>query len=320
MTSGLPKVVFGAHSLESIELESALTIGAFDGVHLGHQAIIKRLSEKAAELGVPAVALTFYPDPARAFSPRNAPAQIMSFREKVLSLLEAGVDSVVCLRFDDRLKNMSALDFVQKVLQRQLGAKWLLIGDDFRFGLGRSGDFEFLAENCEKYGFQVERTSTKFYDAEGGRTRISSTQIRRYLAAGRFDMAEQLLGKPYEMSGRVVSGKKLGRELGYPTANIQVSRDPVAISGVFAVRVKTDDAGWLDAVANLGYRPAVNSLKKPLLEVHIFDFSQNIYGKRIRVRFLKKIRDEENFENLEALTSAIKKDAEDARAVFAIEK
>lgn len=307
----MPKFFFGTQSLDSFSQGCVLTIGAFDGVHLGHRAITSRLQQKSTEFGVPAVAITFFPDPVQYFQPDQAPPQIMSLREKTLALLDAGVDAVVCLPFNASIRNMTAADFVQATLVEKLGAKYIIVGDDFRFGAGREGNFELLRTLGEKIGFVTERADT--FEHEG--QRVSSTRLRRLLSEGQLDRAEALSGKPYEACGRVVRGHQLGRDLGFPTANIPLKRQRVPISGVFAVKVKSGDR-WFEGAANVGYRPAVNSLDRPLLEVHLLDFDGNLYGKHLRVKFEKKLRDEKDFEGIEALKLAIQEDVAQARAWF----
>ena len=307
----LSKIYFGLHALERLTPGSAVTIGAFDGVHLGHQSIISRLREGADELGVPAIAVTFFPDPAQYFFPDTAPAQVMSWREKALGLLEAGADAVVCLPFNAALRAMSANDFAKEILVARLGAKFILVGDDFRFGLNREGDYSRLQLLGVELGYEVERSPT----VRCGGERISSTRLRAELAAGQFDEAEALLGRAYEMCGRVVKGHQLGRKLGFPTANVPLRRDTVPLSGVYTVTALISGQTY-NGVANIGYRPAVNRLKKPLLEVHLLDFDNDIYGERIRVQFHHKLRAEKNFEGLEQLQAAIAEDVDVARRWF----
>lgn len=308
----LPKIYYGTRSLERFQQGSVLTIGAFDGVHRGHQLIIQRMRLKANELGLPSVAVTFYPDPAYFFNPEQAPAQIMSWREKTLALLGQGIDAVVCLQFNEVIRGMSAQGFVQEVLLKNLGCKFVIVGDDFRFGSGREGDIHLLSEMSETYGFEVEQTSTYLHEEE----RISSTRVRELLRRSMFDAAENLLGRPYEVCGRVVRGHQLGRELGFPTANIPLKRRRMALSGVYAVRMKIGTE-WFHGAANVGCRPAVNSVERPLLEVHLLDFDEDLYGKPVKVRFEKKIREEQDFESIEALKAAIKSDVDDVKAWFA---
>lgn len=305
------KIYYGTRSLDRFESGSVITIGAFDGVHLGHQAVIARLIECAEKLSLPAVVVTFFPDPAQYFRPDTAPPQILSWRENALALLDAGADAVVCLPFNEAVRTMSAQDFVHQVLVAGLCARYVVVGDDFRFGLEREGDFKLLEKLGEDAQFSVEKTQTTIRHDD----RVSSTRIRSLLEQGRITDASELLGRPYETCGRVVRGHQLGRTLGYPTANVDLKRAKVALSGVYAVRIKIANH-WHDGVANIGYRPAVNSVQRPLLEVHVFNFAEDIYGQRVRVRYCKKLRDETAFDDLHALKKAIEKDAYDAQDWF----
>lgn len=307
----MPQIYFGTSALAGFDNGSVLTIGAFDGVHRGHQAILARLAEKSTELKVPSVAVTFHPDPATFFQAEKAPPQIMSWREKTLALLNAGVDKVVCLQFNDAMRDMSAQAFGQNLVAEKLGAKFVIVGDDFRFGRNREGSIEDLRRLGSEFGFEVEQSTT----FEHAGARISSTRIRDLLGAGNLAVAEELLGKPYEICGRVVRGEQMGRQLGFPTANVPLKRKRLAISGVFAVRALVDGT-WYRGAANVGYRPALNTLKKPLLEVHLLDFDGDIYGKPVRVRFEKKVREETNFDDLAALKAAIARDIETVKAWF----
>ena len=264
------------------------TIGNFDGVHLGHQAVLGQLAEKSAELGLPTTLITFEPQPMEYFIPDKVPARLTRFREKMLALQRYSVDRVCCLSFNEKLAKLSAENFIQQVLVEKLGIKYLVVGDDFRFGMNRAGNFEMLVEAGKKYGFQVVSMHTFEIDME----RVSSTRIRAALEKGDMAGAEKLLGRRYRMSGRVAHGEKLGRELGFPTANIHLHRQASAIQGIFVVEVFGLDEEPLQGVASVGTRPTVNETKA-LLEVFLLDFDQNIYGRHIQVSFLKKLRDEE---------------------------
>ena len=293
------------------------TIGNFDGVHLGHQAVLGQLAEKAAEMCLPTLLMTFEPQPMEYFVPDKVPARLTRFREKVLALHRYSVDRVCCLSFNDKLANLSAEDFIKQVLVEKLGVKYLVIGDDFRFGQNRKGTFDMLVAAGKEYGFQVVSMHTFEIDAE----RVSSTRIRASLEKGDMANAEKLLGRRYRMSGRVAHGEKLGRELGFPTANIHLHRHASPIQGIFVVEVfGLDMFGQykqpVQGVASVGTRPTVNETKA-LLEVYLLDFDQDIYGKHIQVSFLKKLRDEEKFDSLEELTKQIQLDVEQAQAFFA---
>ena len=299
-------------SLQSFNQRSVVTIGSFDGVHLGHQAILNQVKAVAAELGLPSVVMTFEPQPQEFFSGERAPARLMRLREKVEALFEFGVDQVLCLQFNRELRNLTAAEFVRSVLVDGLGTRHLIVGDDFRFGCDRSGDFKMLSEMGETYDFAVQDTETLEVDGQ----RVSSTLLRQILEQGNFERASQLLGKPFTITGRVVYGQQLGRELGFPTANVQLNRYSAPLSGVYAVLVNIDGAVYQGA-ANVGLRPTVGDLLKPILEVHLLDFEADLYGRRIEVEFVTKIRDEEKFTSLDKLIESIQRDVKQIRAWFA---
>jgi riboflavin kinase/FMN adenylyltransferase len=299
-------------SLQSFNQRSVVTIGSFDGVHLGHQAILNQVKAVAAELGLPSVVMTFEPQPQEFFSGERAPARLMRLREKVEALFEFGVDQVLCLQFNRELRNLTAAEFVRSVLVDGLGTRHLIVGDDFRFGCDRSGDFKMLSEMGETYDFAVQDTETLEVDGQ----RVSSTLVRQILEQGNFERASQLLGKPFTITGRVVYGQQLGRELGFPTANVQLNRYSAPLSGVYAVLVNIDGAVYQGA-ANVGLRPTVGDLLKPILEVHLLDFEADLYGRRIEVEFVTKIRDEEKFTSLDKLIESIQRDVKQIRAWFA---
>jgi riboflavin kinase / FMN adenylyltransferase len=286
----------------------ALTIGNFDGVHRGHRALIDRVTAKAAELGVRSCVLTFEPHPREFFAPHAAPARITRLRDKLELLAGTGVQRVHIERFDARLAGLSAAGFIDKVLLRGLRARWVLVGRDFRFGARRAGNFAMLEAAASRQGFGLEAMP----DVRAEGARISSSAVRAALEAADFGRAEELLGRPYTLSGRVAHGSRLGRAIGYPTANI-VLRHPPPLGGVFVVEVH----GIGPAVASVGRRPTVNPVPMPLLEVHLLDWEGNLYGEHLRVRFLKKLRDEEKFDGIEALKRAIATDAERAAEYFA---
>lgn len=299
-------------SLQSFNQRSVVTIGSFDGVHLGHQAILNQVKAVAAELGLPSVVMTFEPQPQEFFSGERAPARLMRLREKVDALFEFGVDQVLCLQFNRELRNLTAAEFVRSVLVDGLGTRHLIVGDDFRFGCDRSGDFKMLSEMGETYDFAVQDTETLEVDGQ----RVSSTLVRQILEQANFERASQLLGKPFTITGRVVYGQQLGRELGFPTANVQLNRYSAPLSGVYAVLVNIDGAVYQGA-ANVGLRPTVGDLLKPILEVHLLDFEADLYGRRIEVEFVTKIRDEEKFTSLDKLIESIQRDVKQIRAWFA---
>jgi riboflavin kinase/FMN adenylyltransferase len=306
------ELIRGLQNIASNHHGCVATIGNFDGVHLGHQAVLGQLAEKAAELCLPTVLITFEPQPMEYFVPDKVPARLTRFREKMLALQRYSVDRVCCLSFNDKLAKLKAEDFIEQVLINKLGVKYLVVGDDFRFGLNRTGTFDTLVKAGEKYGFQVVSMHTFEIDAK----RVSSTRIRHALEKGDMAGAEKLLGRRYRMSGRVAHGEKFGRELGFPTANVHLHRHASPVQGIFVVEVFGLDKEPLQGVASVGTRPTVNETKA-LLEVFLFDFDQDIYGKHIQVSFLKKLRDEEKFASIEKLKQQIQMDVEQAQAYFA---
>ena len=289
-----------------------LTIGNFDGVHLGHRAMLDRLVEKARELKLPCGVLTFEPHPREFFAPDAAPARLTRLREKLELIAEAGVDRAHVLRFGARLAGLAADRFVEEVLLRGLGARWLLVGKDFRYGAKRAGDFATLEAAAARHGFVLEAMP----DVKQSGERISSSGVRAALAAGDLAAAARLLGRRYSMSGRVAHGEKLGRTLGFPTANIVLRRRP-PLSGIFVVEAELEETGAvLRGVASVGRRPTVKENAAPLLEVHLFDWTDELYGRHLRVRFLSKLRDEEKYDGLAALGSAIGRDVAQAKDYF----
>jgi riboflavin kinase/FMN adenylyltransferase len=290
-------------SLQPSGGRTALTIGNFDGVHRGHRALVDRVTAKAAELQVTSCVLTFEPHPREFFAAGEAPARITRLRDKLALLEAAGVGRVHVARFDKAFAALTAERFVDDVLKKGLGARWLLVGKDFRFGAKRAGDYSSL----QGKGFELEA----FADVQSGGKRVSSSAVRAALAKGDLRAAEALLGHPYVISGRVAHGAKLGRSLGFPTANI-VLRRPPPLSGIFAVEAGAFGRG----VASVGRRPTVNPVAVPLLEVHFFDCQRELYGEHLSVRFLEKLRDEEKFDGLERLREAIAADVRRARDYF----
>ncbi|UGQ45267.1 bifunctional riboflavin kinase/FAD synthetase [Massilia endophytica] len=294
----------------------ALTIGNFDGVHRGHQALLAQVRAAASSLGLEAAVMTFEPHPREFFArrmgqPDKAPPRIANLRDKLASLANNGIDRVIVEHFSDSFASLTPQEFTERVLVEGLHVKWLMVGDDFCYGAKRAGNVALLKEAGRRYGFQVETLPTVM----NGDIRISSSAVRAALAAGDFARAEQLLGHPYSISGHVIHGQKLGRDLGFPTLNLRVPHRP-ALSGIFIVQVHGLAAGPMPAVASLGVRPTVEDAGRVLLEVHVFDFARSCYGERVRVEFLHKIRDEEKFIDLPTLTAAIERDAMEARAYF----
>ena len=290
----------------------ALTIGNFDGVHLGHRAMIARLEEVAHRQGLPVAVMTFEPQPQEFFAPDQAPARLTSLHEKLEILRNCGVDRVYVCRFDYAFAQFGADEFVSRILQDGLAVRWLLVGDDFRFGARRSGDFTLLKALALRSGFDVEAMTSVVAFGE----RVSSTAIRGRLEAGDLTGAQQLLGRPYSITGRVVDGDKLGAKIGYPTANIQLKRSKAPLSGIFVVEVEGLGPDALPGVASLGVRPTVKVRGQATLEVHLFDFNGRIYGQRIGVRFLQKLRDEQKFAGIDALVEQMDRDAAAARDYF----
>lgn len=290
-----------------------LAIGNFDGVHLGHRALLERLVATARQHGLPPAVMTFEPHPRELFAPEQAPARLTSLREK-LALLEAcGVEEVFLLHFSRKLAGLTAEDFIDRVLVQGLAVRHLMIGDDFRFGKGRAGDFGMLQAAGQQHGFAVEAMHTIEIDGE----RVSSSAVREALAAGELEHAGRLLGRPYCISGRVVHGDKIGRKIGWPTANIQLKRKRVALTGVFAATVSGLDKRHLPGAASLGVRPTLGRGLRPQLEVHLFDFDREIYGAHVTVHLLHKLRDEAKFDSFEALTAQIARDVAATQDYFA---
>lgn len=295
----------------------ALTIGNFDGVHRGHQALLARVRAASQALGLEAAVMTFEPHPREYFARRSgdlsrAPARIANLRDKLEDLAQAGIDRVIVEHFNEQFASISPEDFTERVLVDGLHVKWLMVGDDFCYGAKRAGNVEMLKEAGRRHGFQVETLPT----VREGDQRISSSAVRAALAAGDLQTTGALLGHPYAMSGHVIHGAKLGRTLGFPTLNLRVAHRP-AVQGIFVVQVHGLADQPLPAVASLGVRPTVEDAGRMLLEVHIFDYDRPCYGKLVRVEFLKKLRDEEKYIDLDTLTAAIHRDAEQARAWFA---
>jgi riboflavin kinase/FMN adenylyltransferase len=292
---------------------NAVTIGNFDGIHLGHQAMLARLTARAASVGALPAVLTFEPHPREIFTPDSAPTRLTSLREKLEILRALGVAHVHVCRFSKPFAALSPEEFVQRILVRGLNARYVLVGDDFRFGARRAGDFALLQQLGQEHGFEAEALHT----VEAAGQRASSTAVREALAAGDMAMAAQLLGRPYSISGRVVGGDQLGRKIGYPTANIQLKHNKPPVKGIFAVRVQglANGVDW-PGVASLGTRPTVHANGRQTLEVHLFNFNQDIYRRHLRVEFLHKLRDEAKFPDLDTLIAQIDLDAQQARKLL----
>lgn len=302
--------VFRGHS-RPVPAPVVLAIGNFDGVHLGHAALLRRLAEVAASSGLAPTVLSFEPHPREFFAPDSAPARLTTLREKLELLGECGATQAVICPFNAGFAALSADEFIEQVLVRGCQTRHLIIGDDFRFGRGRSGDFALLQAAGQRFGFAVEAMGSVMVDGE----RVSSSAVRQALAAGDMERAASLLGRPYIIDGQVSHGDKIGRQLGFATANIRIRHNPLPMTGVFAVEVGGLGERPLPGVANLGIRPTVGGTR-PLLEVHLFDFDRDIYGAHISVRFVHKLRDEQRFPNFDALKAQIAADAAAARAFF----
>ena len=302
-------IIRGLHSPDRKPV--ALTIGNFDGVHLGHQALLKQLREAAQARGLPTAVLVFEPHPREFFTPEQAPARLTNMREKLELFAELGLDRVHECRFSSSFAQMSAADFIH-ALHEKLAAKFVLIGDDFRFGNARSGDFALMEKIGAQHGFEVQAMHSVLHDG----IRISSTAVRAALADGNMRMAQRYLGRPYSISGRVEHGDGMGKRLGFPTANIQLKHNRPPLSGIFVVRMQGEDLPPMNGVASLGVRPTVRQDGKLVLEVHLFDFAHQIYNKHMRVDFLHKLRDEEKYPDVETLTRQIALDVENAKQWF----
>ena len=287
----------------------ALTIGNFDGVHLGHQAMLDRLCAAARELAVPAAVMTFEPHPRELFTPDSAPARLTTLREKLDCLRQRNIDRVYVPHFNRAFAAIMPEAFIAELLVNNLSVRWLLVGDDFRFGARRGGDFAMLQQAAQRFQFQLE----VMHSIEVAGERVSSTAVRAALAAGDFGRAKKLLGRAYCMSGRVMHGEKLGRKLGFPTANIALKRRHTPLTGIFAVKLHGINATPLPAVASLGVRPTVMANAEPVLEVHVLDFNADIYGRHVSVEFLHKLRDEEKYQDLDRLRHQIQRDVDQAR-------
>ena len=310
--SAAMELIRGLQNLRPRHHGCVATIGAFDGMHHGHRAVLGQLLEKSEELGLPSVAVLFEPLPREYFSPAEAAPRLMSFREKFLALQDMGLDRALRVRFDAKLQTMRADDFTAHIFVEGLGVRCIVLGDDMRFGHGREGDFELLKQHGEHYGFQVMRTATLGVSGN----RVSSTRIRQALGDADFPLAQELLGRPYRITGKVVYGAQRGHGLGAPTANLELHRLKAPVSGVFLVEVDGVATKALPGVANVGIRPTLNDSIRANLEVHILNFSGDLYGRRIGVTFLEKVREEQKFASVELLIEQIQKDIARAHRFF----
>lgn len=279
------------------------TIGNFDGVHRGHCALLAVLREEATARRMPLVVLVFEPQPSEYFNRQNAPARLYALRDKVAALRQCGVDYVFCLKFDKRLASMSPLDFADTVIMTRLNARYLLLGEDFRFGCDRQGDLVLLKEWASSHGIVLNT----YPDYCLNQRRVSSTQIRQALCLGNLEQASALLGRPYSLIGRVQHGQGIGRQWGVPTANLNLRRGTLPLKGVFCVQVERYGHPFSFGVANMGTRPTIDG-RKSVLEVHLFDCNESLYGEFLQVTFLHKLRDEMTFPSVDRLIAQIHMD------------
>ncbi|MDZ7621990.1 MAG: bifunctional riboflavin kinase/FAD synthetase [Candidatus Competibacteraceae bacterium] len=307
------ELIRGQHNLRPHHRGCVATIGNFDGVHLGHRMIFAQLADQAARLRRPRLAITFEPQPQEFFAgPKAPPARLMRLREKLLALDGLGIERVLCLKFSHSLAAMPAPAFIEDLLVERLDIRYLVVGDDFRFGHRRAGDFAMLVEAGQRHGFEVANTYSHILDGE----RVSSTRVREALGQGNLELAARLLGRPYDMCGRVAYGDQVGRTLGFPTANIHLLRRVTPVYGVYAVLASGSGLQLWPGVANIGHRPTVRGTRAQL-EVHLLDFQGDLYGQQVKVDFLHYLRPEQRFESLDALRRQIQRDEHAARTYFA---
>ena len=307
------RLIRGLSQLEPLKNGCVLTIGNFDGLHLGHQSVIKKLAERGRLLDLPVVAMTFEPQPLEYFLGENAPSRLMCLREKVIRFSKLPVDELLIVRFNQYFADCDAEQFIEDVLVNKLNIKHLVVGDDFHFGKARRGTMPMLKDKGHVFGFNVEGTGSYLLNG----LRVSSTLIRDALGDGDLALAETMLGCCYSVCGRVAHGDKRGRTIGYPTANIQMFRKNTPVNGVFAVTMTGIDGREFEGVANVGTRPTVDGGSKVILEAHLFDFNREIYGRYVEVHFKHKIRNEIRFQSLDELKVQIVKDVAEAKNFFA---
>lgn len=306
------QIIRGLQNLIPLKKGSIVTIGNYDGIHLGHQQILRYLQQQAHQLHLTSTVITFNPQPREFFSKNYVPQRLMNFREKILSLEKYAIDKVLYLHFNHYLANIPATKFIEEVLVKKLNIKYIVIGDDFAFGHQRTGTMELLKWYGVKYNFQVKTFKAITINDQ----RISSTQIRNFLAHGNLKAAQEMLGNPYYVMGRVIHGDKRGHTLGYPTANIHLKRKSVPLAGVYAVKVWGINKQPINGVVNVGFRPTVKN-KKRLLEVYLLDFNADIYGKILKVEFMHKLRNEIKFSSLQQLKQQIARDIVEVKNYFA---
>jgi riboflavin kinase/FMN adenylyltransferase len=309
------RLIRGLHNLRPTHHGCVATIGNFDGVHRGHQAVFAELIAEGRTLGVPATVITFEPQPLEYFAPDRAPARLTRLREKLRAIADSGIEQVLLLEFNHHLAAMPAETFVQRILIDGLGVRHLYVGDDFRFGNGRSGDMNLLRQMGANAGFRVDSLPTIALHG----SRISSTRVRQALQAGDLQTAQDCLGRPYRVCGRVAHGDKRGRTIGFPTANVDMHRKVCPLSGVFAVQVAGIETGpTLPGVANIGTRPTISGDNRYLLEVHLFDFQRDIYACHVSVEFIQRLREERRFDSFEQLRRQIQRDSLAARQLLRV--
>jgi riboflavin kinase/FMN adenylyltransferase len=291
---------------------SVVTIGAYDGLHLGHEQLLARVKSASQQLGLPSVVMSFEPTPREFFAGSTPPARLMRFREKFEALSGHGIDIFYCPRFNARMRDIAADAFIRRILAHGLSARHVVVGDDFRFAAKREGTLNHLQRAGAALGYAVEQAPS----VKAGDVRVSSTAIREALWDGDLTQATALLGRPYRMSGKIVMGEKVGRTLGFPTANVDLRRRQSAVMGIFAVRVQGLPDGPRDAVASVGTRPTFDG-SKPLLEVHLFDFDRDIYGEYIHIDFISRLRSEIKYDSVDDLVAQMHRDADNARSILA---
>ncbi|MGD8112028.1 bifunctional riboflavin kinase/FAD synthetase [Vibrio sp. TRT 17S01] len=302
------QLIRGIHNIKPQHKGCVLTIGNFDGVHLGHQEVLCQVSVQAEKLGLPSVVMTFEPQPMELFAKDKAPARLTRLRDKYVQLGKLGLDRLLCVNFNQYFASLSADTFIRDLLVKRLDVKFLVVGDDFCFGRGRQGNFDMLLKAGQEHGFEVVSTQSFCMQKQ----RVSSTAIREALAKDNLTAAAEMLGRDYSISGRVAHGRKLGRTIGFPTANIPLKRCVSPVSGVYVVQALGLGNKPIGGVANIGNRPTVNGVRQQL-EVHLFDFHANLYGKQLEIVLLHKLRDEHKFDSFDALKQQIELDAEAAR-------
>ena len=302
------ELIRGIHNIQPHHQGCVLSIGNFDGIHLGHQAVLEQVSQQAKALNLPSMVMTFEPQPLELFAKEKAPARLTRLRDKFVQLSKLAIDRLLCVSFNAHFADLTADEFITDLLVKRLGVKFLVVGDDFCFGRGRKGNFAVLQQAGKQYGFTV--VSTQSFCLQ--QLRVSSTAIRTALAQNELPEVARMLGRDYSISGRVSHGRKLGRTIGFPTANIPLKRCVAPVSGVYVVQALGLDGQAIGGVANIGQRPTVNGVRQQL-EVHLFDFHADLYGKQLEIVLLHKLRDEHKFESFEALKQQIELDAEAAR-------